>query len=541
MVEAAQRIITITTPNRNHELSVTAVAVFPDGRRMVTGSQDKTLSLWRSAGGRFMGQDGKDVEYKNMADVNCVRFSSSGELLAIVTNIHIQIRNPRTSECIAKFKAATMAALVPIPPYESEIHPHGSRLEILILGVVMYTINTITVNSTGTLAASSTSDKHSGQYPRSLWWEEVSENSTRERSLTVSRLAVVGTTPQADQKSVTHQRQFQPPSNVTEREISYKAREWKERGYRPTEGSTSPCAEAQRYDEAIKAFQIMLYKLDNTSDAQARKLRQQYLSPSDAKRIIRKIIHAQMENAPPRLLDTATGLLCDRNAQIDTFTTSIQYEELLLFTITHADLRLERIKRLVGVYFRRAMLSHSWEGKVPLLLDIRDKAVYELNEYLARDAGYRWAWMDTCCIDQTNNVEVQELVNSMSVWFRHSALTIIYLSDVPPSSKSGALAKRAWNSRGWSVQEFLALKVVLFYQLASAAFSPMSHFKAVIAVFMERTPFAIDDAGNDDDDSDLDMVHGEDDDRVMDEVDAFLEAHDSGLSEADKKVANGKI
>jgi hypothetical protein len=53
-------------------------------------------------------------------------------------------------------------------------------------------------------------------------------------------------------------------------------------------------------------------------------------------------------------------------------------------------------------------------------------------------------------------------------------------------------------------------------------FSPMPHLKAVNAAFMERTPFAIDDAGDDDDDSDLDMVHGEDDDQVMDEVSDFL-------------------
>lgn len=71
-----------------------------------------------------------------------------------------------------------------------------------------------------------------------------------------------------------------------------------------------------------------------------------------------------------------------------------------------------------------------------------------------------------------------------------------------------------------------------------SAFSPMPHMKAVNAAFMERTPFSIDDAG--DDDSDLDMVHGEDDDQVMDEVDAFLEAHDSGLTDADKAVAKGK-
>lgn len=74
----------------------------------------------------------------------------------------------------------------------------------------------------------------------------------------------------------------------------------------------------------------------------------------------------------------------------------------------------------------------------------------------------------------------------------------------------------------------------------SSIFSPMPHVKAVNAAFMERTPFAIDDAGDDDDDSDLDLVHGEDDDQVMDEVDAFLEAHDSGLTDADKEVAKGE-
>lgn len=77
-------------------------------------------------------------------------------------------------------------------------------------------------------------------------------------------------------------------------------------------------------------------------------------------------------------------------------------------------------------------------------------------------------------------------------------------------------------------------------QALASAFSPMPHVKAVNAAFLERTPFAIDDAGDDDDDSDLDMVHGEDDDQVMDEVDAFLEAHDSGLTDADKQVAKGK-
>jgi hypothetical protein len=121
------------------------------------------------------------------------------------------------------------------------------------------------------------------------------------------------------------------------------------------------------------------------------------------------------------------------------------------------------------------MLSHRWEGKEPLLHDIKDNVVYKLNPFdgivklqsfckTARDMDYRWAWVDTCCIDQKNNVELQKSLNSMFDWYRHSALTIVFLADVPALSKSGALAKSAWNTRGWTMPEFLAPKTVLFYQ-----------------------------------------------------------------------------
>jgi len=77
-----------------------------------------------------------------------------------------------------------------------------------------------------------------------------------------------------------------------------------------------------------------------------------------------------------------------------------------------------------------------------------------------------------------------------------------------------------------------------------SVFSPLPHVKAVNAAFMERTPFAIDDAGDDDDEDDEDEGYGvghADDDAVMDEVDAFLEAHDSGLSKEDKDLANDLV
>ncbi|THH10567.1 hypothetical protein EW146_g8334 [Bondarzewia mesenterica] len=69
---------------------------------------------------------------------------------------------------------------------------------------------------------------------------------------------------------------------------------------------------------------------------------------------------------------------------------------------------------------------------------------------------------------------------------------------------------------------------------------PMALVEAANAALMERTPFAIDDA-KDEDDEDEDEDESEVDDGVMDEVDAFLEAHDSGLTAADKALAEDLI
>jgi len=72
-------------------------------------------------------------------------------------------------------------------------------------------------------------------------------------------------------------------------------------------------------------------------------------------------------------------------------------------------------------------------------------------------------------------------------------------------------------------------------------FSPLPIVKAAnAALTMERTPFAIDDAKDDDEDEDdSDDDFESEDDAVLDEVDAFLEAHDPGLTEDQKEVVKG--
>ncbi|KAG2355210.1 hypothetical protein BDR07DRAFT_1381661 [Suillus spraguei] len=231
---------------------------------------------------------------------------------------------------------------------------------------------------------------------------------------------------------------------------------------------------AQRYNEAIEAFQMILAKFDAHA-TQIRKLHDKYISPSKAEGDIQKFIDAQLYAAPLRLLNTTTGRLCDRGSQISAFKKSTEYNEILSSIIMHPDIAAGRIADTVATYFRYVMLSHRWGENEPLLHDIQDKVVYKLKEAgglmklqsfckVARDAGYHWAWVDTCCIDQNNHVELQKSLNSTFVWYHHSALTIVYLSDVPPSAKSGALAKSEWNTRGWTVPEFLASKVIRFYR-----------------------------------------------------------------------------
>ncbi|KAG0693363.1 hypothetical protein DFH29DRAFT_1039696 [Suillus ampliporus] len=202
---------------------------------------------------------------------------------------------------------------------------------------------------------------------------------------------------------------------------------------------------------------------------------EQYVSPSEAAGFIEKVIGVQLDTALLCLLNTATGLLCDREVQICAFKTSTEYAELLLSTMKHPDLQMEHIAEMVATYFHCAMLSHRWEGREPLLHNIQGKVVYKLKVAgglmklqnfckVACDAGYHWAWVDLCCIDQNNNVKLSTSLNSMFAWYHHSALMAVYLSDVLPLSKSGALGKSTWNTRGWTILEFLAPKVIRFYQ-----------------------------------------------------------------------------
>ena len=104
-----------------------------------------------------------------------------------------------------------------------------------------------------------------------------------------------------------------------------------------------------------------------------------------------------------------------------------------------------------------------------------------------------WVWIDTCCIDKKSSAEISEAVNSMFRWYNNSLECIVHLADVPtwsqvglssafvmdtlqrrePSTRWGDLGPRAlnvrdafdssaWFGRGWTLQELLAPKTIVF-------------------------------------------------------------------------------
>ena len=138
------------------------------------------------------------------------------------------------------------------------------------------------------------------------------------------------------------------------------------------------------------------------------------------------------------------------------------------------DIDHARIEHEVAQYYRYAMLSHKWEDNEPLFEKVIRMVVYELEESpthsklqmfckIVREAGFNWAWSDTCCINKENHFILQEALVSMFKWYQGSALTVVFLCGTHPLSQRGALTESIWNTRAWTLQEYHASKVVRFY------------------------------------------------------------------------------
>ncbi|KAI6040917.1 hypothetical protein EDC04DRAFT_2893689 [Pisolithus marmoratus] len=193
---------------------------------------------------------------------------------------------------------------------------------------------------------------------------------------------------------------------------------------------------------------------------------------SPTAQIISNIADEIVTTLPLRLLATETGDLCDRDAQMLRFERSSEYNELLSSASIWDRQELEaKVRKAVSRFFRYAILSHRWGRGEPSLHDVKGTNVYGLDStdgvvklqrfcVLALKEEVLWAWSDTCCIDKGSSAELQEAIGSMFSWYRRSALTIVYLSDV---SDTASFTKSVWFKRGWTLQELLASRTAIFY------------------------------------------------------------------------------
>jgi hypothetical protein len=128
-----------------------------------------------------------------------------------------------------------------------------------------------------------------------------------------------------------------------------------------------------------------------------------------------------------------------------------------------------------------AILSHRWGAEEVTFKDLTDgtskgKAGYGKIQFCgeqARRNGLQYFWVDTCCIDKSNAVELQEAINSMFRWYQYATKCYVYLPDVlrpRTDSADGSnedwepiFRKSAWFSRGWTLQELIAPVSVDFF------------------------------------------------------------------------------
>jgi Heterokaryon incompatibility protein (HET) len=146
--------------------------------------------------------------------------------------------------------------------------------------------------------------------------------------------------------------------------------------------------------------------------------------------------------------------------------------------------RFNLTKNLVVDIPRYAILSHTWgpDSEEVTFRDLVDstgeeKTGYEKIRFCAEQArlnGLQHFWVDTCCIDQSNNNEVSEAINSMFRWYREATQCYVYLSDISDAdckqndqqseiSWESAFRASRWFTRGWTLQELLAPASVEFF------------------------------------------------------------------------------
>ena len=123
-----------------------------------------------------------------------------------------------------------------------------------------------------------------------------------------------------------------------------------------------------------------------------------------------------------------------------------------------------------------AILSHRWlergEGEVtfkdfpnPIAKNKPGYAKLQFCADQARRDRLCHFWIDTCCINKSSDAELSKSINSMFRWYNNARTCYVYLHDVPSVTDDweALFTSSIWFTRGWTLQELLAPKVVEFF------------------------------------------------------------------------------
>jgi hypothetical protein len=167
---------------------------------------------------------------------------------------------------------------------------------------------------------------------------------------------------------------------------------------------------------------------------------------------------------------------------------------------TTSDERLGWTEDLIGKKIPPyAILSHTWkEGQEVTFADLKDIDNAEnfdaqsmeghrkicLCAQQAKLDGLDYFWVDTCCIDKSNNTELSKAINSMYRWYQNAKRCYVFLSDVESDTLEGdgesAFRKSRWFTRGWTLQELLAPHSVEFFSKDGARLGDKESLKHTI-------------------------------------------------------------
>lgn len=120
---------------------------------------------------------------------------------------------------------------------------------------------------------------------------------------------------------------------------------------------------------------------------------------------------------------------------------------------------------------RYAILSHTWGKDEVLFEDVCYKGFSYWKDKegalkicqccrVAWKNGYKYVWIDTCCINRNDYDELSWSIKSMFKWYGEADVCYAHLEDAIAGQ---GMDRCKWFTRGWTLQELIAPKNMIFF------------------------------------------------------------------------------